>query len=166
MQIYELTKLRKYITRNVACLIYKQTILPVVEYADKIDRLRTLQDKAIRTIANKEHPCLDIVALSTHYRIAPLQERRADHPSLILYRLSKDDRYIEKRRPEIHLRNRNKIKFKTHKRVYEKYLKSPHPRGIKMWDRIPESVQRSTTKVQFKKEIQPYIADMLRPILR
>ena len=59
MRIYQLSRLRKYITSNVASLIYKQTILPVVEYADqmvecgpagKIDRLRTLQNKALKPI--------------------------------------------------------------------------------------------------------------------
>ena len=163
MRIYQLTNLRKYITRNVACLIYN------MQYYQWWNMLiRWWNPGQLIGLIGCEHckTCLDIVALSTHYRIAPFQERRAEHLSLIMYRLSKDDRYIEKSRPEIPLRNRNKIKFKTHKRVYEKYLKSPHPRGIKMWDRIPESVQRSTTKVKFKKKIKPYIADMLRPILR
>ena len=151
---YQLSKLRKYIAKDVTCLIYKQTILPVVEYADqmvesgladKIDRLRVLQNNALRTIDNHENPELGTHGLSNLYRITPLKERRAEHLGLVMYRLSKDNRYIEMTRPEIHLRNRNKIKFKSHKRVYEKYLKSPISRGITMWDRILEAVQRSTT---------------------
>ena len=175
VRIYQLQKLRKYITKKVACLIYKQTILPVVEYADqivesgpadKIDKLQSLQDKAVKIINNKEQTQLDAAVLATVYRIKPLKERRAEHLSLVMYRLSKENLYVEKARPEIHLRNRNKIKFKAHKRVHERYLKSPLSRGISMWDRLPESVQRSTTKVKFKRDIKPHLANMLRPILR
>ena len=164
MQIYQLSKLRKYITKDGACIVYKQTILPVVEYADqmvesgpadKIDRLRILQDRALRIIDNNEHRGLDAAALSNYYRVTPLNERRAEHLNINMYRLSRYDRYIEKARPTICLRNHNKIKVKTHKNVHEKYLKSPFSRGKRMWDRIPESVQRSTTKVKFKAYIPP-----------
>ena len=58
------------------------------------------------------------------------------------------------------------VKFKTYHRVHEKYLKSPISQGVIMWDRIPESVQRSTTKVKFKRDLKPYLADLLRPVLR
>ena len=33
-KVYQLGKLWKFITKDVACLIYKQTILSVIEYAD------------------------------------------------------------------------------------------------------------------------------------
>ena len=39
-------------------------------------------------------------------------------------------------------------------------------RGVVLWDRIPESVQRSTTKVKFKIALRPYLTDLLGPILR
>ena len=112
--------------------------------ADKIDRLQVLQNKALSNVDNNEHPDLDTRGMSNYYRVTPLKECRAEHLSLIMYSFSKYSRYIEESRPEIHLRNRDKIKFKTHKRVHEKYLKSPLSGGITMWDRIPESDQQST----------------------
>ena len=60
--IYQLGKLRKYVKSDIASLIYKQTILPITEYADlivdagpldKVNRLQRLQDKAIRIIDNE-----------------------------------------------------------------------------------------------------------------
>ena len=128
IRIFQLCKLPKYITKYVANLIYKQTILPVVEYAnqlvesgpaDKIERLQTLQDKAVHSIDNREYPGMDKAILSNLYRMSPLKERRAEHLSAIMYRLSKDESLLEISRPEIHLRNRNKIKFKTYNRVHE-----------------------------------------------
>ena len=174
-KVYQMGKLRKFITRDVACLIYKQTILPLVEYADimvesgptdKITRLQTLQDRALRIIDNKEHQNLDVDELSVHYRILPLKLCRSEHLGSVMYRLSKNNSMLEYTRPRVHLRNHNKIKFKVHKRIYEKYLKSPLSRGITVWDRIPESIQRSTTKVKFKNGIQPILTDLTRPVLR
>ena len=120
MRIYQLSRLRKYITKDVANLIYKQTILPVVEYADqmvgsgpkdKAVRLQTLQDRAIRIIDNNEHRELNKLALSAYYRITPLNERRAEHLCVVMHRLSKNDHLLDISRPEIHLRNHNKVKL-------------------------------------------------------
>ena len=133
---------------------------------DKVDRLQVLQEKAVRLIDNNEHPEMDIHILSNYYRIVPLKERRAEHLCLIMLRRSTDTRYLDNSRPEIHLRNRNKIKFKTAKRVHEKFLKSPISRGVTMWDRIPESVQKSTTKVKFKRELKQHMIELLRPVLK
>ena len=133
----------KFIEKDVAAVMYKQTILPVVEYADqmvksgptdKITRLQSLQDKAVRIIDNREHPELDIEGLSNLYRITPRNEEQSRaFKCAIMYRLSSKT-MVETVRPEIHLRNRNKIKFRTYKSVYEKYLKSPCAQGSTMWD--------------------------------
>ena len=53
-----------------------------------------------------------------------------------------------------------------YKRQYEKYLKSPLSLGIALWDRIPESVQKATTKVKFKGGIKPELATLVMPVLR
>ena len=173
VRIYQLGRLRKFITSGIACLIYKQTILPVVEYADqmvesgpteKVRRLQTLQERALRIIDNKEHRGLSTDVLSNLFRLEPLQLRRAEHLACTMYRLSKRICLLEKGRPGIHLRSRNKVKFKKYNRTYEKYLKNPMARGIILWDRIPESVQRSTTKVKFKQGIKQYLADLVRPV--
>ena len=172
-RIYQLGKMRKFITRNIANLIYKQTILPISEYADlmvesgpkgDIDRLQTLQDKALRIVDNNYHKTLDGDMLSNLYRVMPLKLRRAEHLGLVMYRLSAVDDHIEQPQPYMQLRNTNKIKFKQYKRQHEKYLKSPMSRGITLWDRIPESVQRSTTKVKFKRGIRPHLTTLTMPV--
>ena len=115
-------RLRKYITSDIACTIYKQTILPLVEYADllvesgppdKVTRLQKLQDRAICIVDDGRHSKLDIDVVSNLYRITPLKIRRAEHMSLVMFRLKNDPTRIEAARPTIHLRGRNKIKFKN-----------------------------------------------------
>ena len=61
---------------------------------------------------------------------------------------------VDTYRPTIRLRSREKVKFKSNKRNLEKILKSPLYRGIKLWDMIPESIQRSLTKVKLKRLIK------------
>ena len=34
MQLYQLNRLRPYINNDIACRIYKQTILPLIDYDD------------------------------------------------------------------------------------------------------------------------------------
>ena len=174
-RIYQLGRMRKYISNDIASLIYKQTILPICEYADlmvesspagNIARLQTLQDRALRIIDNKKHRALDVDVLANLYRITPLKLRRAEHLGLIMYRLSAEDHYIKRNRPNVNLRSNNRIKFIQHNRQYEKYLKSPLSRGITLWDRIPEAVQKSTTKVKFKVGIKPHLMTLTMPILR
>ena len=48
------------------------------------------------------------------------------------------------------LRSRGKVKFKEKRRMLEGILKNPMFRGIKLWNMIPEDVQRALTKVKFK----------------
>ena len=158
--------MRKYITSDIACLIYKQTILPLSDYADlvvvlgppdKISRLQKMQDRAVRIINDGMHRNLDVYVIANLFSLTPLKLRRAEHLSLIMFRLKSDQTLIHQARPKIHLRERNKTKFKSYKRQNERFLSSPISRGITMWDRIPLQVQRSTTKVKFKRDIKPYL---------
>ena len=70
-----------------------------------------------------------------------------------MYRLSRIDSYIDTTRPEIALRSRNEIKCSTPKTNLTKVMKSPYYRGVGLWDRLTEEVQRATTKVRFKRQI-------------
>ena len=79
---------------------------------------------------------------------------RKEHHCAIMYRLSKKGGGLDKYRPETRLRSRNKIKFKIKRRNLEGILKSPLYRGTKLWNCIPENIQRSTTKVKFKTQIK------------
>ena len=108
----------------------------------------------MKIIDNNCHPEATVNDLMTLYKISPIGERQDEHLCSFMYRLSKDHTLLCHERPVIHLRGRNKIKFRTYKRTYEKYLKSPLSRGVTLWDRLSEDVQKSTTKFKFKKLVQ------------
>ena len=165
-RLYQLIKMRKSITSNIACIIYKQVIIPLLDYADflidsgpayLLRRIENLHEKALRLIDCKTHKKADVHGLETMYRIDPPKKRRYNHHCAIMYRLSRQGGGLDKYRPPIRLRSRNKIKFKQNRRVLEGILKSPLTRGIKLWNMIPESIQRSVTKVKFKAKIKDII---------
>ena len=148
---------------NTASLIYKQMIVPLSDYADVLvksgpigeaSRLDRLHERAIKIIDNQSHRHLTVNQLMELYQLKPVVKRQDEHLLSLMYGLSKKSDLVEHERPEIHLRCRNKVKFKKYKRTYEKYLKCPLARGVTLWDRLNENVQRSTTKFKFKKSIQ------------
>ena len=156
-KLFTLRKIRPYVSQRIAALIYKQFILPQLDYADfifestvkrELDLLDKIQDRALTLIGRGQ---VDNIFVENTYAIEPLKARRRKHHLALMYRLSKIDDYLDTARPEIVLRNRDKIKFITPKTKLTKVLKSPYYRGVSLWDMLPQQVQRATTKVRFKK---------------
>ena len=159
LKLYHLLNMRKFITSHIATTLYKQAILPLFDYADflidssskyYVTKLDNLHAKALRLIDCNRHRSDDTDVLENIYLLDTPLRRRKDHHCMIMYRLSKLGRHIDRYRPTIRLRSRRKVKFKKQKRNLEKIMKSPLYRGVKLWDMIPEDIQRSVTKVKFK----------------
>ena len=119
-----------------------------------IQRIENLHERAIKIIDNNQHPRASILELRNLYNVQSTDTRQDEHMCSLMYRLNKNTELLQHHRPRVHLRNRGKIKFKTYKRMYEKYLKSPLSRGISLWDRLPEGVQKSTAKCKFQKHVK------------
>ena len=70
-----------------------------------------------------------------------------------MYRQSKIPGILDPVRPN--LRSNKKVKFKKESKYrYTMYLKSLRVRGVKVWDMLPATVQKATTKVKFKSLIK------------
>ena len=133
--------------------------LPILDYADflfdstvkrELDLLDKIQERALTIIGRGQ---INNKEVETMYALEPLVTRRRKHHLYLMYRLSKIGTYLDENRPEIILRNKNKIKFRTAYTRLTKVLKSPYYRGLTLWDMLPQQVQRATTKVRFKKLI-------------
>ena len=158
-KVYTLKLIRPYITSDIACLIYKTCIRPLVEYADflvdscqksKIGKLDRIQRRSVRIIDGCKHKGVRNEELQMVYGLEDLEVRRKKHHLALMYRHSKTPGNLHVARPEVFLRNNNKIKFKIKTTKLTKVQKSPYFRGVTLWDRLPEEVQRATTKVKFK----------------
>ena len=161
-KLFTLRRIRPYVTQSVAALIYKQFVLPILDYADflvdsapkkEIKLLDKLQDRAIRQIRYNEGINVALKTIENRYNITPLKERRKKHHLSLMYRLSSVNSYLEVNRPEVNLRSRRKIKFSVPATKLTKIIKSPFYRGASLWDRLAIGVQRATTKVRFKRLI-------------
>ena len=85
--LFNLRKLRHYITESTAVLIYKQTILPVFDYAgfvliscNKSDRhdLQVIQNDALRTCFNvKRRDKLSVAKMHNKAKLLSLEQRRS-----------------------------------------------------------------------------------------
>ena len=155
-KLFTLRKIRPYVTQRVAALIYKQFILPILDYADflfdstvkyELDLLDRIQDRALRLIGRGQP---NNRAIEDIYNFEPLKARRRKHHLALMYRLSKNGLYLDTVRPKIALRSRNKVKFTTAKTKLTKVMKSPFYRGVTLWEMLTAQVQRATTKVKFK----------------
>ena len=159
IRLYQLGKIRKYITNNIANLIYKQTIVPLFDYADfliesgqnvLVERLDSLHSKALQIIDCKANRRAGDTQLEYIYKLHSPLTRRREHHCAIMYGLSRKQLNLDVRRPKIKLRSRNNVKFKSYVRNLVGLDKSPMLRGVRLWDQIPQSVQRALTKVKFK----------------
>ena len=95
-KIYQLTKIRSFITKKAALLIYKNMILPILEYRDifihsasqKIrKKLLILQNKALKCALLKYKLC-NMDELHEEANLLKLKDRRHMHVLLHLYELA------------------------------------------------------------------------------
>ena len=151
LMVYQLGKIRKYISADTACTINKQTIVPLLDYCDfmiesslvtRYNRLENLQERALKYIGG------DLYSI---YRVQPIKLRWREHICCLMYRQSNITSKLDYVRSTIRLRSNKKVKFRrVLKRNYQLYLKSPMARGIRIWETLTSEMQRATTKVKFK----------------
>ena len=157
-----LQKMRPFLTNDICCHVYKQTILPVMDYADyivdsapknRVSRLQNLQTKAIKLIDNQKHNKLSVDELHTLYNLKKLKSRRDEHILCVMYAHSKVKTNLTKPVEGMVLRNSNKVKFYCKKTDFTKVQQSPFYRGMSLWNQLSESTQKLLTKVKFKQNL-------------
>ena len=146
----------------VANRVYKSHVLPIFNYADflidlcrqtTIDSFVSFQNHAVHTIDYKTHHGMTYEQLLDLYGLMSLAEQRRKHQLCLMYRLGHNLDYIDRRHPDINLTCNQKVKFKLKHTRLSKTSNSPYHRAVRLWDRLSLEMQRSTTKVKFKKAL-------------
>ena len=160
-KLYIFRKIRRFITVPTAVTIYKQMILPLLEYCSilfnsgkksKLEKVDRVQSKCIRVIEN----CYDVLSrakesvLCTSFKIESLQRRRDIQLACTMYRLSKNENYIDYGIRRGNLRSENKIKFICPFTKIVKIRKSPCYRGVDLWNTLKVQHHRAENKKRFK----------------
>ena len=160
-KIYSLVKIRGLINTQCAITIYKQTILPVLDYSgflliscNKSDRgdLQKLQNHALRICFNvKLRDKISIERMHNRAGLLSLDQRRQKQVVCIMF--------IHKQRftvARVHARmTRAAGIFSFVRERYNciKYKNSPYYKGAIMWDGLPNVLKTSVTLLEFKKNL-------------
>ena len=160
-KIFVLSKIRKYVNNETAVLIYKQAILPLVEYAGFVlcscsigqkREMQTLQNNALRLC--KRYYLLDRISihrLHEECKIIGLEQRRRKQMLRLMYLHSKKADIIKQ--PARVTRTIEKIVFKVPSKCDVKYLNSPFYKGTMYWDNLNHEQQKADNVLQFMKLI-------------
>ena len=145
---FSFTKIRQYLTEYAAIMVYKQTILPYLEYAGfllisctKDDRrdLQKCQNDALRMCTRvKLNDHVKIEKLHDKCKISSLEQRRRVQLLQLMYKKSKDITLC-KVFPR-NTRESGRVVFKTDRFEVTLYKRSPYFVGTKLWSALPCSI--------------------------
>ena len=158
-RLFNLRKLRTYITEKSAVSIYKQTILPVLDYAgfmliscNKSDRrdLQVIQNDALRTFYNiKRRDRFSVTKMHQKAHLLSLDQRRVFQLMGLMFLHRKNPRNI--RIPARNTRGANRDQFVVERYNNLKYKNSPFYKGSELWQHLPLDIVTSDSIFSFKK---------------
>ena len=160
-RLITLARIRKLVDANTCTLIYKQTILPILDHVSvvvnsstqrKISKLQPLQNRAVR-ITKRLGGYISTMEMRNMHKelnLKWLDYRRKMFMLKMMYKLSKDESNIERYRPEMLLRTGPKVKMKVAFTNKERVLKSPYYLCNKLWEKMDSKVQMAQNVVEFK----------------
>ena len=161
-QLFKLRKIGRMITVKCAIDIYKQTILPILDYAgfmlysinqsDKND-LQILQNDALRTCYNvQRRDRLSVKNLHTQAKLLSLDQRRQIQLLSLMYthKCSVNPVRVNARLT----RGADRYRFYTERCNSTKYRNSPYYRGSNLWDLLLKSTIECDSLFEFKRTMK------------
>ena len=158
-RLYNFRKLRPYITEKSAVAIYKQTILPVFDFAgfmliscNKSDRkdLQVIQNDALRTCYNvKRRDKFSIMKMHKKSHLLSLEQRRTFQLLGLMFLHKSNPRNL--RIPARQTRGATRDQFAVERYNNLKYKNSPYYKGSELWKQLPMDIATSDSVFQFKK---------------
>ena len=124
-------------------------ILPIFDYSSFLllscnlgqkRELQRIQNSCIRSCLLYNHiEHVTIYRLHQEIKVVSLEQRRQIHCLILMYRLSRKERYVK--RTNVNTRGNVKVKFKLMTKCSGKYLSSPLYRGSQLWDKLEKDTQ-------------------------
>ena len=121
-------------------------------------RLDRLQEKALRLAEYKSNAKKkDISNLQSVFKIENLETRRNRSLLRLMFNQSKIHGNTQKENQYMNLRSSSKVKMKSNFTKLTKIQRSPYYRGLKLWDNLPEKLQKELNRLVFKSKLTEYI---------
>ena len=160
-RIFQLRKVRKYMNVHAAILVYKQTILPILDYSgfllisvnDGVKHdLQIMQNDSLRFCKGiKLLDKISIPILHNSIKLLSLEQRRQIQLLKLMYIQSQKGRM--RAITNVNTRSQTKYVFKTESKIGKKYEKSPYYLGTRLWNLLEKDTQESDSIYSFKKKI-------------
>ena len=172
IKMFALRKLRKYLDCKSAILVYKQTILPIFDYAgfllislndgEKHD-LQVIQNDALRYCKNVQ--IIDKVSIAKiHDSIGLLSLEQRRQKQLLNLMFIQSIKGKSRLVTNINTRSQTKYVFNVPAKMGSKYQKSPYFLGTRLWNNLDKTTQELPCKFAFKKHIE-YLYKKYNPLI-
>ena len=168
-------KIRTFMTLDSALLLYKGTILPILEYADFVydfnikyisKRIQTIQNTGLYVVYNQHILPYDVKdsteAIHRRASVYRLAHRRWIHMILYIYNYINKPDLLDRR--EINTRRRDGILFAVD--VFENYKARQDPlyRAMIAWNSLPVRIRNAESKLQLRSLLNSYIENPYKKI--
>ena len=168
-KLFRFASLRKWLTREYSVLVYKCTIRPILEYCsfittscneDGMKQLQRLQNRALRICLKCNIRKYHVEELHDICGVEMVQRRMDKLLLSLMYsrslklRHNRDgDEDVISNEDGMVTRNRSKVIFTLPNLISHFYKRSPYYRGVVLWNTLDAGIQRATSKVKFKLEL-------------
>ena len=165
-KIFHLRKIRKFLNEFASLQVYKQTILPLLDYCGFLSMsgnktnyvpLQTLQNDALRSCVR--YPTgyqMSRIGLHKTAKLSSVFQRWDKQVLMIMYDESKRLENIAE--PVRATRQALKLNLRQFKLHNKKYSNSPYNRGKCIWDKLSLDIQQLPCQIAFKNKIKPRYA--------
>jgi hypothetical protein len=148
-KIWLFTKLRIYMTNNMAVKIYKAMILPYLDYGDVVymggnsallEKIQRLQNRALKVALRleKRYPTN---LLHKQTKISLLSERRDVHLAVMAHRMTKDKKHLLVSTRDTRAGDAPLLKTKLVRKTA--YSRSVEAMAAKKWNNLPVETRRT-----------------------
>ena len=172
-KLNQFRRMRCFLNEKAAMLVYKNMLLPILEYGDILHtgitkankkKIQILQNKELRCALREDNLC-DTDELHAEGNILKLRFRREQHLLNFMYDQSKIPGNLKAARTEgVQTRASSKVTLKVRKPLTERYKKSLAYLGPKKWNALPEHLQKTFPKKVYKLRIQGWIEKKAKTI--
>ena len=151
-KVFMLRKIRKYLSFDASVCVYKQTILPLIDYSGFL--LLACKHKDLNDLQKIQNDVLRICSLKDLHKkckIIGLKQRMQKQLLWLMYIMSRDGTFL--RTPPRETRAASKLVFKVPVKILPVYEHSPYYQGTNLLNGLEKDTQLRDNIFEFKKDV-------------
>ena len=171
VKLKQFRRMRYFLDTKAAMLVYKNMILPMLEYGDIFMSSATVNDrKKLQVLQNKGLRCAlqvdkytDTVELHTEAKLCKLNRRRELHLMSHMYDMAQCNSNLKARAVDgVKTRSSEKKLLKIKKPATEKFKKSLAYKDPKKWNALPTRLHQLDTRAKFNSGFKIFMAEKVK----